>query len=397
MKWISSLAVCMGLIGSVAQGQQQAELRFKAASILPASILQTNTYKIADTVLLRDHEFQFNIETKYGTFPVTGIPLLEKRLSELRAIEEASRLSSQPVAVSSAWATLKRTPQGAEHLLTDPFGTFKRAPTGIRKMAANFVDPVSRRAGSTHRRKLAANLGVDSETRNPVLSHLLSELAAREFVGSSATKFALSAAIPGLGTLASMEDLRDIVASRSPHELLQELDTELTRMGTWAPAKDAFVKSGKWTLLEKLTFVQSYKQLASIKHSDLLIYMANRDESEADILRRLIIVRLLAELHSKNPIQSLSDAGLPIAWLQNGQIVGVCSVDYLTNSNEVQQVAMGFRKNNPGKSISLLSAGWVSPGAGKTLESNQVVFVRADFATGTRTTDRSGGSTGSRR
>ena len=387
----------MSLICSVAQGQQQADVRFSAASILPASILQTQTYRIADTVLVSDHQFHFNIETNYGTFPVTGIPLLEKRLSELRAIEEASKISSQPVAVNSAWATLKRTPQGAEHLLTDPLGTFKRAPRGIKKMAANFVDPVSRRSGSDARRKLAANLGVDSETRNPVLDHLLGQLAAREMVGQSATKFALGAVIPGLGTLASMEDLRDVVASSSPHEILLQLDTELTQMGTWPPVKDAFVRSNSWTLLEKLAFMQSYRRLAGVEHSDLLLYLANQDDSEAGILRRLIDVRLLAELHSNNPIQSLSDAGLPVAWLENGQIVGVCSIDYLTNSAGVQQVAIEFRKNNPSKSISLLSAGWAAPDAQKTLEQNKITFVRADFASNPKTADRSINTQGSRR
>ena len=397
MKCILSIVVCISLFGSVAFGQQQADLRFNAASILPAAVLQTDSYRIADSVLVSDHQFQFNIETKYGTFPATGIPMLEKRLSELRAIEEASKISSQPVAAQSAWATLKRTPQGAGHLLTDPIGTLKRAPRGFKKMAENFVDPVSRRTGSDARRRVAANLAVDSETRNPVLGELLMQLATREIVGNSATKFALGAAIPGLGTLASMEELRDTVASKSPHELLKQIDAELTQMGTWAPVKDGFVKSGNWTLLEKLTFMQSYKRLQGVQQLDLLLYMANRDGSEAAILRRLIGVQALAELHSKNPIESLSDAGLPIAWLKDGQVVGVCSIYYLTNSIEVQQVAAAFRKNNPNRAISLLSAGWVSPDAQKTLDANRITFIRADFAANAKIAKQSTAAEGTRR
>ena len=284
MKWILPLAVFMSLISSMALGQQQTELQFSARSILPASVLQTDTYRINDRVLVSEHQFQFNIETNYGTFPVTGIPMLEKRLSELRAIQEASKLANQAVAAKSAWATLKQTPQGAEHLLLDPLGTFKQAPRGIKKMAANFIDPVSRHAGSESRRKLAANIGVDSETRNPVLNQILNELAVRNTIGQSATKFALSAAVPGLGTLSSMENLRDTVASKTPHELLGQIDAELTQMGTWGPVKDTFVKSRNWTLLEKLTFMQSYKQLAGVQHADVLLYMANRDGSEACLL-----------------------------------------------------------------------------------------------------------------
>lgn len=397
MKWILPLAMFMSLISSMALGQQQTELQFSARSILPASVLQANTYRINDRVLVSDHQFQFNIETNYGTFPVTGIPMLEKRISELRAIQEAGKLSNQAVVAKSAWATLKRTPQGAEHLLADPLGTLKQTPRGIKKMAANFIDPVSRHAGSESRRKLAANLGVDSETRNPVLNQMLVQLAARNMAGESATKFALSAAVPGLGTLSSMENLRDAVASKTPHELLGQINAELTQLGTWAPIKDTFVKSRNWTLLEKLAFMQSYKQLAGVQHADVLLYMANRADSEAEILRRLISVRLLAELHSKNPIQTISDAGLPIAWLKDGQIVGVCSIDYLTNSPEIQQVANGFRKNNPDKTISLLSAGWVSPEAQRTFDDNKVTFVRADFAANAKIANQSSKPEGSRR
>ena len=160
-------------------------------------------------------------------------------------------------------------------------------------------------------------------------------------------------------------------------------------MGTWGPVKDAFVRSSRWTLLEKLAFMQSYRRLAGVGSSDLLLYLANRDESEAEILRRLISVQLLAELHSKNPIQNLTEVGLPIAWLKDSQIVGVCSIDYLTNSNEVQQIAIGFRKNNPAKPISLLSAGWVSPSAQITLDDNKIKFVRADFAANAKIADQS--------
>ena len=89
-----------------------------------------------------------------------------------------------------------------------------------------------------------------------------------------------------------MENLRDTVASKTPHELLGQIDAELTQMGTWGPVKDTFVKSRNWTLLEKLTFMQSYKQLAGVQHADVLLYMANRDGSEAAILRRLSLIHI---------------------------------------------------------------------------------------------------------
>lgn len=371
------LLVCASMLCvTIPAFAQTVDSKIPTSAILSADLIQTNAYRIAPEVSVRDHLFQFNVETKYGTLQVAGLPLLEKRLSELQAIEEIGTLGNETAAITSAWATLKETPRGAGHLLTDPMGTLSVAPRGFGRMAANFIDPVARRTGSKTRRQLAANLGVDSETRNPVLDALLDRMVARKFVGSTAAKLALSAALPGLGTLSSLEEARQSTATRSPHELVVDMDTELTRLGVWAPVKDAFLRNRSWTLLEKVAFVGFYRQLAGVQHADVMLYLANQDTTESDILRRLIEMRLLTELQAKQKILTISEAGLPIAWLADGQIVGVCSVDHLTNTKTVQDVAQGFRSANPDRNITLFSTGWVSAEAGKTLDANKITFLR---------------------
>ena len=286
-------ASAYGQLDQPAQTSQSAGPQFSAKQILPADLIRTSTYEIADNVSVVDHKFHFDVNTSYGMFSVTSIVLLEKRLSELRAIEEATRLGDHAVAAEGAWETLKQTPRGAGHLFSDPLGALRQTPRGFRKAAANFIDPVSRHAGSLARRKLAANLGVDSETRNPVLKQMLDQLVARKFVGETTTKFALSAAVPGLGTLSSMEGLRETIALTSPHELLLEMDARLTLLGAWPTVKDEFVKNTNWTLLEKLTFVQSYQQLAGIQHADVMLYLANQDTTDAAYLSTGVGCKLL--------------------------------------------------------------------------------------------------------
>lgn len=354
--------------------------QFEVSTILPASLTQTSTYEIANPVTVNDFQFQFQVSTRHGTFPVSGILLLEKRLSELKAIEAAGAMSQEKISLNSAWETVKKTPRGAGHLLSDPLGVLSRAPRGFERMATDLLNPIDRRVGSQTRRKLAVSLGVDPETRNPVLDHLLDALVAREFVGGAATKFVLSAAIPGLGLLSSMEDAQQVILARAPHEIIADLDSELTQMGVWAPIKNAFINNVRWTMLEKLTFVKFYRILSGIEHADVMFYLANQDASEAEILQTLMEMRLLVDLHSRSPIQSITDGGLPVAWLADGQIVGVCSVDYVTNSDVVQKVASGFRRANPQRNISFISTGWVSPNATQTLAANNISFVRANFA-----------------
>ena len=118
---------------------------FEAASILPADVLNGKTYRVAPQVGVSDHRFQFSIETQYGTFPASGILMLEKRLSELNAIEAAAKLGQSAVAIEEAWKTIQRTPQGAGHLLLDPLGTLAAVPTGFQRMASSVLNPVDRR------------------------------------------------------------------------------------------------------------------------------------------------------------------------------------------------------------------------------------------------------------
>ena len=383
IKTLALVCLCLTALTTSTNGQIAPQV-FETKTILPQSLIQATDFRVAPTTTVKDYEFQFSIETESGTFPVSGIPLLERRISELGAIERAIALSDKTVALNTAWETLKKTPEGARHLLVDPRGTLAAAPKGLKRWASNIVNPVDRRVGTAARRRLAANLGVDPQTRNPVLKKLLTELSAREILGGASTKLALGAILPGLGSLSTAEDFREKIATRNPHELLQEINVELNQLGVYAPVREEFIASSRWTLVEKLTFVSFYRQLAGVQHADVIIHMANRDQTETDILRRLIGLRLLVELHSKSPIKTISDSGLPIAWLNNGQIVGVVAVDFLTNSVDVQNVAAGFRKSNPDTLITLLSTGWLSNEAKQTLDSQKIEFKRVSFSDGNK-------------
>ena len=381
MRTLALVCLCLTASTTATYGQTQTQV-FETNSILAPALLQSDDFRLAAETPVENYEFQFNIETSYGVFPVSGVPLLEKRVAELRAIEKAAALSNKTVAINSAWEALKKTPRGAGHLLSDPRGTLAAVPRGIERAAANIVNPVDRRVGTEAKRRLAINLGVDPETRNPVLMNLLNQLSRREILGNVGSKFALGAVLPGLGTLATSEEYREKFFTQNPHELLQQLDAELIQLGVWPPAREEFIATGRWTLLEKITFVQLFGQLTGVEHADVMIYLANQDQTEIAILRRLIEMRLLVELHSQSPIKTISNTGLPVAWLNNGNIVGVCSVDFLTNSTDVQNVAEGFRKSNPNTSITLLSTGWVSAEAQKTLDSHNIKFQRASFSNG---------------
>ncbi len=353
---------------------------FSASSLLDSKILRQPSYQIDEKVPLREHRYQFQIRSQHGTFSAAGVYMLEKRLREIHAIDEVAKMADGPVVIKEALQTLRTTPDGAETLLADPVGTLKRLPRGFERLAADRLNRQDRRAGGSQFRHLALSLGVDPETRNPVLRNILSNVSQRQAIGSAASKYALGAAVPGLGLLATLENFKQTVAEKSPHEISAEVNARLFAANVWEPVGKEFAYSPRYTSMEKLAFLHYFDQLKGVEGIGLMVLKANKDSTEADILMRLAEMRLLAELHKTSTVKNVLDYGLPIAVTADDRIIGVCSVDYLLDSSSVRRSAVEFRKANPNRDLTLLTTGYPSPRAAKVFADAQIRFQRVGYA-----------------
>lgn len=75
--------------------------------------------------------------------------MLEQRLREMRAIENARLLVRSPQMINGVIETFRQTPQGVGVMFSDPGGTIMRAPKGFQRMASNLQNPQNFRAGGT--------------------------------------------------------------------------------------------------------------------------------------------------------------------------------------------------------------------------------------------------------
>ena len=98
MRMLTLICLCVTAATSVTYSQI-ANQSFETKTILPPSFFQATDFRVADQTTVKGYEFEFNVETTYGNFPVLGVPLLERRISELRAIEKAIILSNKTVAL----------------------------------------------------------------------------------------------------------------------------------------------------------------------------------------------------------------------------------------------------------------------------------------------------------
>ena len=84
---------------------------------------------------------------------------------------------------------------------------------------------------------------------------------------------------------------------------------------------------------------------------------------------------MLADIRKEKPILTLVFVGLPLAVLNDGTHVFVCSYDYLTNTPELIEGVNAYRMSQPTVKAVLVISGDVSEAARRTLESAHIMIV----------------------
>ena len=247
-------AISVAIAGSQTLAQERAP-SVLASQVLPAKYLQGTGYSIGERLEIRSNRYLFRVRADYGEFTALGLPMLELRLREHLAIENARRLSRDSQILRGAIEVARQTPAGARTLLTDPIGSLRRLPLGIQANVNTIVDPLERRAGTKARRELASSIGADPETRNPVLNFYLDQLAIRKNIGRSATQTGLGFAVPGLGLLATNETIREQVRASGPRQIANDVHRRLSALGIHHQISTPFANNLQLTSTEKLLFV----------------------------------------------------------------------------------------------------------------------------------------------
>jgi hypothetical protein len=348
------------------QGEQPPT--FRASAILPREVLTGPDYRIEEAVPVTEYMYMFRIRTNYGLIPARGRDMLVLRLQEMAAIQRARWLSEQNHLAAGARESLEKTGKGLDELLMDPGGALLRAPQGFSEMIKQEVDASDRRAGNEARRRVAAMVGCDPETANPVLKKLLDQMALEQKIGGMLTGQAIDTVLPGVGLLATTAEIKQLVETTAPHEINARIEQELATMGVEEDLRKKFCRDMNYTTMQRLFFLAILRRLHGVKNLSLLVTAAIEVEDEAEGLAAIHEASLLAELHARRPIARLDQIGLPVAVLRDGRCVCVCAADYLTDTQEVKNLISLFRNTYHKAPATFAVAGLASPSAKRSFE-----------------------------
>ena len=352
----------------------EASAVFRTDRVLPKEILQGPNYWITDTVKVEEYKYIFTVKSKYGEFTANGREMLDLRLRELKSIEAARELAKDPRVVNGILKPLEDTGKGLNLLITQPLETLGRVPKGFGLMVNQYLDNSDRRAGSLERRKLAVELDCDPETTNPILKKLLDDMSLEHGGGSLLTRAAMCF-VPGLSLLPTTAEMKETIANSPPSEINSQIDKELETAGVEKSIRSRFCKSAAFTTMQRLQLMDQFRALKGVPGRAALIAAAAHAYSEAEALSIIREGKMLADIRKEKPILTLDFVGLPLAVLNDGTHVFVCSYDYLTNTQELIEGVNAYRMSQPTVKAVLVISGDVSEAARRTLESAHIMIV----------------------
>ena len=344
---VAGAAACLGFVPlSASGGQYEAAPSFAASQVLPADVLRGADYRVGDHVGLENFQYVFNVETKWGPFVILGGDLMRVRAREMAATAKLEAISGGDTTVNSAARTALKPVATAKDLVTAPGKTVSDTFKGVGRMfnsadaAMSATNPnkegmlASVTGGSTARRKLAYELGVDPNTSFGPLSAELKRLATASALGETGVNVGLSFvagpagfAISATGT---SNTLRAMLRDKTAGELEKDGRVMLAGMGVPPPTVEAFYANPMLSPTDKAIIVEALLSLGGAGGREVFIAgAANAVSIEMGFFYRRQ-AELIASFNKKvSPVHGFVQVG-GVPMLETGKgTISILPVDYL--------------------------------------------------------------------
>jgi len=335
-----------------------------ASAVLPAELRSGEHFKVAEAVTNDGYMNHFAIESDYGRFEVTGLPLLRIRVREVAAIARLKEVSKSGVFLEAAAKSAVRPVTAAAAVIDDPVGTAQGVPGGVKRAFGRLkhkagaakdavagdgddadddgdTQAVESSTGdkavavaksylgitAAHRR-WAQKLGIDPYSTNPTLNKELDGVAKVDRAGG----LAASVAMPSLGSaVGSVTKVSELVWSKDPLELLEMNKKDLAAMAVAPELAERFLGNRFYSPSKQTAITAALVTLAGTADRQRFLVPAALARSEEEALFYVESAQLLAGFHARiEPIAALLPGRvLAKAQTRGGGLVTLVAVDHL--------------------------------------------------------------------
>lgn len=357
------------LIGSLALVASAASFEppatFQASKILPAALIKTPRYTIAETVTAEGFYQEFQITSPFGNVEAEGRSVLQTRLVELDALARLDEVSKGEVFAKAAGGAVLNVGKGVAAAVTDPGATVKGIGAGVKRFGNNLGrkskraaesatadKPADAEAKSTSdkaetaamsvvgvngaARKWAQKLNVDPYTTNKPLHDALVSVGKIDTAGSIAAKVV----VPIPMVVSTTATVGGLVWGKDPEEVRKINEQRLVELGVSKDVAGRFLKSPVFTLTNQTRFIGA---LHAVKVKGCADYVdaAAGSEGEREALFFVEGAEMLAGLHKARPVSAiLEDSRAMIAKTGDGTAIALLPVDYVRWTERLSKTSL---------------------------------------------------------
>jgi hypothetical protein len=371
----------------------------KASNILPAPMITGDHYKIRDAVAADGFMYHFTVDSDYGLFEPVGIHAVRKLIAETKAITVLKKIKKNSLYLEALKKSGMMPVEFAKDLVINPFYTAVSIPKGIYHLFADAATAITTKSNpsqdsavkailgvSSYKREMAAKLGVDVYSSNPILQDELNSVGWTGAMGQLTVSAALApvggAAVMAVSATRGAQQVRDFLKDTPPERLRQMNEEKLLAMGVSQEVTKKFLDSPFFTPRHQTIIVSD---LAAMKEAKGIEAFITRALSASDEETANFFQDMADTMHGYNekvsPITKISVvSGIIFATSQSGSVLmpfpidnGVWTEKYATILNAA---VTGYKGANPSDSkLELWVRGTVTPLARKNLEALGIKVV----------------------
>ncbi len=345
-----------------------------AAQVLPADLASGPNHRVADPVRNDGTMNLYALESRFGSYEVYGLAMLEIRIREMAALAELERVSKSEVFLDAVGRSVTSQVETVAEVVSNPVGTVKGIPRGASNLFKTYKlkardakeavqekqdekgenaeageDDSTRDAAKAYslkylgvtgaQRRWYAELGVDPYTTNEALRQAVKSVARVDAATSFGLRFAGIPSIPGIGMARTAMDAiwrEDPVLIRERNrKFLASLGLVEEEIGSFednlwlSPTRQVF-------LLEAVRALDGVAGRAELARRGLTV------ESEEEALTFLQSTGVLVWLHRKTPlVEVLGGVRLPAGRTADGRLVVCAGLESVFWTERVAEGARG--------------------------------------------------------
>jgi len=377
--------------GGVGAADYETPKNKSAKETLPAVVVAGPGYTVRDPVVADGYMYQFNVNSPYGLFGVTGIGALRKLEHEIWAIGQLKQVTKSEAFLKSLKDQAGKPIVFAKDVITKPGETLSGIPKGVGRLFSNATTAITNKKDPSQesstkevllvgsfKRDYASRFEVDPYSSNPVLQAELDKIGKAAAFGS----WTASAAMIPIGGVASSvitatslsKSFNNILANEPPSRIRVINEEKLKQMGISDDLAKRYLDHPVFTPRQDLILVDSLHRLGTATGRDAYLNaaMAAADEVEANFFVNMAQI-LRGYYEKQGPITGITMVGpLTLAQTKSGAAVIPFALDYgvwTANADKLSQgLKTSYRAPGFNGNFELWVTGTLSPAGKRELE-----------------------------